>query len=303
MLKTVIGLLIWSALVAGCELRSQKMPGEDPKNKTADSAHLGPGAIRLDSSLISLKSFRTVAIEDLLSQSWEMQDADKLHWDLLFWDTAENKRKYPSLHLFRDYSFTENPRCGIKMGKWHVDKVQGLLILNYQDGTKKAYRVERWSVAELVLSAGNVEDPEVIKFSSGAVIHKQLVDDPFYPANNRWRLKPSCGEDEKQLQKRVKACVHFYALFFNDNYRRHEPDISFIGLPSCFVWYNGGISLSPRLELDKKWINCFYSEDQALQGYEILSTLLNKHGLKWPDHADSWVIEIQSVLDQMCNKL
>jgi hypothetical protein len=189
------------------------------------------------------------------------------------------------------------------MGSWNLNKANRLLELKYLDGTHKNYQIARWSLSEVILQSALPGGSEVLKFSSVAVIHKQMQDDPFYPANNLWRLKPAAEETDDQLQKRIKACVHFYALFFQDNYRRHEGDISFIGLPSCFVWYNGGISLSPIIELDKKWINCFYSQDQAMRGYEILSTLLNKHELKWPSHGASWVAEIQSVLDQMCSKL
>jgi hypothetical protein len=56
-------------------------------------------------------------------------------------------------------------------------------------------------------------------------------------------------------------------------------------------------------DLDKKWINCFYSDTQALKGYEMVASLLGRHKLKWPEHPTSWVKEIAEVLDQLCDKL
>ena len=143
----------------------------------------------------------------------------------------------------------------------------------------------------------------MLYFSSDGIVHKRPEEDPFHPSNNRWRIKPSSSETDKQILDRVKQCIHFYALFFQDNHQRQETDISFIGLPNCFVWYNGGIGLPMEVELDNKWIDCFYSKKEALKGYQMLKTLIEKHVLVWPEHPTSWIKETAEMLDQMHDKM
>ncbi|HTQ27402.1 MAG TPA: hypothetical protein VMI35_04705, partial [Puia sp.] len=126
---------------------------------------------------------------------------------------------------------------------------------------------------------------------------------PFYPANNNWRIKPSRPESGEQIRSRIKNCVHFYALFFKDNAQRQEKDISFIGLPGCFTWYNGGIALTAFIEIGHDWKDCFYSDDQAMTGYNMLNDLMQQTTFKWPPHTENWVKQTESVLEQMYAKL
>lgn len=257
----------------------------------------------LDTSMLSLRSFKTIAIDDLLSQDWNMEDADKTHWNELFWDSIENKRKYPDLCLFRDYNFTENARTAIKTGKWILNKANRELLLNYRNGEQRVYYIQELSINGITVLWRRNDDSVSMKFSSDNLVHKQVAEDPFYYANNSWRIKPSSSENPSQIRARVRSCVHFYALFFKDNRFRQSTDISFIGLPTCFEWYNGGISLTKAIELDRKWINCFYSEEQAYRGYDMLKTFFETKTLKWPSRKIGWVGQTQVVLEQMRDSL
>ncbi len=264
--------------------------GEDRKETTITP---------LDTAMRSLKSFKAVALDDLLSQDWEMEDADKEHWNEFFWDSIANKRKYPGLSLFRDFTFTENIRCRMMTGKWSVDKANRMLLLQFDDRTKKAYFISELSLTKIIVE----NEDATISFSSDGLVHKDPLKDPFHPSNNQWRYKPRSAESREQIRQRVKDCVHFYSLFFKDNRLRRQSDISFIGLPNCFIWYNGGIGLPSLIELDKKWEDCFYSEDQAREAYDMLKAVIEKHQLKWPKHAGSWVDEIGDVLEQLHDQL
>jgi len=285
--------------LASCDVRKAK---SDKKKNSSESDQKEVKAAP-DTAMISLRTFKTIAIDDLLSQDWNMEDADQKHWNELFWDSASNKRKYPGLCLFRDFTFTENARADIKTGKWELDKIHRQLLLSFRDGTSKNYYIQQLSLQAITLVWRKNKDSLVIKFSSDNLVHKRVADDPFYRENNKWRVKPLTSENNEQIRQRVKACVHFYALFYKDNQERQESDISFIGLPCCFEWYNGGISLPKEIELDRKWMNCFYSDDQAYHGYDILKTLLETQELKWPDRKIGWVGQTQAVLEQIRDKL
>jgi hypothetical protein len=261
------------------------------------------GITDLDSSMVSLKTSKAVALTDVISQVWKFEDADKPHWNELFWDSVTDKRQYPELALFPDHSVTANARCGLQTGQWRLNKDTRELGLQFKGGGKTTYIISEIALKQMSLVWNKTDGPASIKLSAEALVHKRPLDDPFYPANNQWRIKPAASETHEQIRQRVKGCVHFYSLFFLDNHFRQETDISFIGLPSCFVWYNGGIGMQAKLELDKKWIDCFYNSDQAYTGYEMVSSLLGQHVLKWPEHPTSWVEQTGEVLGQLAAKL
>jgi len=257
----------------------------------------------LDTSLISLKSFAALPLNEAFCQLWKMDDADQKHWNKLLWDSVSDKRKYPELALFGDFSVTENARCQVRFGKWKVDKKRRELLLNFTDGTHKTYFIKKILLQKMVVSQTMGDEDADITFVSDGLAQKQLTDDPFYPFNNLWRIKPKKSETDQQILNRVKQCVHFYSLFFQDNHQRQETDISFTGLPNCFEWYNGGIGLPLELDLDKKWIDCFYSEKEALRGYHMLKVLIEAHKLKWPENPTSWIKQTHEILDQIHDKL
>ncbi|PWT70981.1 MAG: hypothetical protein C5B59_19040 [Bacteroidetes bacterium] len=275
----------------------------NPIPSTEQRVELAKTETAFDSSIVVLGSFRKIALTDLLCRDWNVEDADKKHWSVIFWDSIADKRKYPGFSLFHDYTVTENPRTEIKFGKWEIDKPNRILRLKMKDGTEKSYYVQELSLSYMILTWEENGDSAWIKLNADGLVHKEDANDPYYPANNRWRIKPAKLESYDELTVRVKNCVHFYSAFFKDNYQKQLTDISYIGLPSCFEWYNGGIGLPATIELDKKWKNCFYSDDQAYKGYDLIKDIIERHVLEWPDKHMIWTKRIQIVLDQMHDRL
>ncbi|HVM89310.1 MAG TPA: hypothetical protein VMT76_14065 [Puia sp.] len=261
-------------------------------------------SIRVDTSaILSLKSLSAAPLHEALSQLWKMDDADQKYWNYLMWDSAEDKRKYPELALYKDFNVTENARCRIRMGKWKVDQKRRELLISFSDGTQEKYVIEKLSLQKMVVSK-KIEGTDVeITFIADGLLQKNVENDPFYPDNNLWRIKPTHSETDEQILTRLKQCVHFYSLFFADNHQRAATEISFSGLPNCFEWYNGGIGVPQEPDLDKRWIDCFYSDKEALRGYHLLRTLIEKHVLVWPQHPASWIEETHEILDQVYDKL
>ena len=91
----------------------------------SDKIAAPPAITNLDTSLVALKTFQTLSLEDAISQVWKFDDADKTHWNKIFWDTVTDTRQYPELALFHDHSALLNPRCGLKTGTWNLDKENG----------------------------------------------------------------------------------------------------------------------------------------------------------------------------------
>ncbi|HWK06634.1 MAG TPA: hypothetical protein VNS58_23525 [Puia sp.] len=279
--------------------------GQDTSMITLKDVSAQADLTGVDTALFSLKTFKSVALTDVLSQVWKFEENDKLEWNELFRDSVSDPQQYPQLVLFSDHYATLNPRRGLQMGQWQLNKDTRELTIqwNRPAAGQTKYTIREIALKQLELGWSNAEGPVVIKLSAGTIVHRRPPEDPFYPANNQWRIKPSKPETAEQIRMRVKNCVHFYALFYQDNHQREETQISFSGFPTCFIWYNGGIGIEPRATLDKSWIDCFYSYEQAMQGYKLIEAELEKHALKWPEHPTSWVKQTGEVLEQLAGKL
>ena len=304
-------LFYLSCLILLCSCRNKAAHAHSAKNRDAvadtvvamqeDTAVHG-AVTDLDSSLVSLKLFQRLSLEDAISQVWEFDDADKTHWNKIFWDSITDTRQFPELALFPDHSAVLNPRCGIKMGKWDLDKENGEMSLQWKDGSADLFIVRQRALKQMEVVWHRGGDLALVRLKSDAIVHRRPVEDPYYPSNNQWRTRPAARETKDQLRQRLKDCIHFYSLFFLDNNKRHSTEISFSGLPSCFEWYNGAIGMQSKSGLDKSWIACFYSEDQAYTAYDIIADELGRHTLKWPEHPTSWVKQTGEVLQQLADK-
>ena len=78
----------------------------------------------------------------------------------------------------------------------------------------------------------------------------------------------------------------------------HSDVVSFIGLPSCFKWYGGGIFIQKQSEIQGKWINSFYNKEQAMKAYKLADKLLS-YKYEWPKNERNWLKLNVAVLKQM----
>jgi hypothetical protein len=193
----------------------------------------------------------------------------------------------------------------MRTGTWRV-KVIGrhpVLELHYTGAEKYLYLIGQMEWNRLVLVDLERKEQLPVKLISNGVVHQNMYNDPFHPANNQWRITPPKAESDSAIRARVKQCVRFYALYFRDNIKRQAKTIDFGGLPAIFEWYNRGIGLPNRKKVDDSWVRCFYNREQALKGYDLLRNLIVDYEFNWPDGAPSWVYETHSVLEQMYHKL
>ena len=283
-------------LLGACNQRQKK---QEELGASGQPAKHSLAALPDTTALRILSTYRVLATQDVLSQRWEIEDADREHSNMVFWDSVQNKRIFPGLYLYSDQTFTKNARCGISMGIWSLNKADRILILRPRDGKAEPYVIDKLGISNMKLSCILGKGMATLDLLADHLVQKKLLNDPFHPLNNQWRIRPLLQETQDQIRERVRACTSFYALFFKDNFQRRTKEVSYSGLPSCFTWFNGGIALKPPLALDTKWIACFYSERQAMEGYQMLEFVLNKHLLVWPKHAASWVEELASVLEQL----
>ena len=258
-----------------------------------------------DTSMISFGKMKPLNITYDLCQQWELKDPDDASTNDLTYDPQSGDHLFQEMMLFRDSSVTFNPRNGLKMGKWKLGQSENklLLILRFQNEAAREFIILQKKSDKLSLAWKEGDLHLGMRLTSDAKAHANELNDPFHPFNNKWRVHPKKAETENEILDRVRNCVRFYALFFRDRILRHKSEINFAGLPSCFIWYNGGIGLYEIDALPQSWIDCFYSEQQAIKGRNILKQLFAKYDFNWPKGTPSWFYETHSVLEQIYHKL
>lgn len=235
-------------------------------------------------------------LKDVLCQTWE--NTEDLE-DAATSGGSDLGLTFRGISLFTDGSVTKDPHGYFDIGTWqlHADKKPVTLELKLSKG-KEIYKLGSLNPKKMqLLHQGN---SKTTSYTGNGFRPENLENDPFYPANNYWRLKPTKPETEEQLKKRLKDCIHFYCLYYDYNILSDAKVISFTGFPSCFKWYSGGIHLKKEKDLTEDWINCFYNYEQAMQCYKFADKLISKKYI-WSKVEKNWMRQNVYVLRQMEN--
>lgn len=268
----------------------------------SENASQKTGGVQAPAEEVSAYRFTDLSavtdIKKLLCQNWEhKEDAE---------DAAASggggsmEVPYRGMSFFADGSITENPRDNIRFGKWEYNDEKKLIDIVYDKGAKAHYKIGAIGPRQMILL--NLADKSKTEYKSDAQAQMIPAEDPFYYTNNQWRIKPAHSETDSSIKLRVKQAVDFYAKFLNDNAGRGGNIISFVGLPTCFKWYSGGISITGQSKLEAKWINCFYNKDEAIKAQQMLEKIISKK-YKWNKAETNWVKQSADVLWQMKDSL
>lgn len=282
-MKTLLLIaLLFAAGLCGCNNNKTEEANSSPKDTVSNT-------------LVNLSASST--LPELLCQNWEnKEDIDD---GILSGSSSDLEIPFHGYCFFEDGSVVQNPRDNIKFGKWTLDEKIKYISIVLEDGSKKDCQLKAIGVKNLLLKTGN---EEAVKYVADGKKHSNLSDDPFYPANNKWRIKPTRAETDSAIKQRVIQCVLFYGKFLKDNADRGLATISFYGLPTCFKWYSGGISIINKDKIGLKWINCFYNKDQAIQGQQLLGNVISKK-YNWDKKETKWVRQSANVMFQMADSL
>ena len=287
--------------------------GSGGKGKTAstdkvleDSAYVMKETLVLppDTAMIKLVSGKRLNFREAISVKWIFVPIDAKQAEDPEWD-ENNSRQFPELIFFSDSQVVENPRNKMRIGKWEAIGSDGqiVLLLKFKSGQKR-YAVRSITNNDLWLREKTPKGDSIsIHYKSDAMVHANKVNDPFFPANLQWMLKPLKSETDSQIYNRTRDCIKFYALFYRDQLRRGNSSISFIGLPDIFQWYSGGIGLPEKKLVENSWRDCFYNKAQSEKAYDILRKLIVDNEFNWDKKAPSWAYQTWSVLEQMYWKM
>ena len=236
----------------------------------------------------------------LLTQYWELTDADNPTSKDVSFTSDDGIEDGSGIVFMTDSSVLENPAGDMTYGKFSMNGNRIDVI--FDDGRKAGYIIDRISKDALLLS--RTEDKHTSKLTYKAT-HTSWPDsgkNPFAKENYRWAQKPKKPESDEEIKTRVKQCVQFYAYYFAGFINGKAEQIDFNALPNCLNWYQGGISIQNEDGLDKKWINCFYSAEQAFKGRQMLEDAIVKK-YKWEEKETNWIKQTMPVLQQIHDKM
>lgn len=232
----------------------------------------------------------------LLTQYWELKDADHpLANDVAF--TNENGILYePGIVFLTDSSVLENPVGQMSYGKYSLNG--NTINAVYNDGTKALYLIDRINKDELVLSRTEKKQTTKLTYKSTNTNWPDTNKNPFAKQNYAWAQKPGKPETDSEIKNRVKEYVQFCVYYFDGFINGGATQIDFTALPNCLEWYQGGITIQNEDKLDKKWIACFFSKEQAYKGRQMLEDAIVKK-YNWDAKEPNWMKQIAPVLQQI----
>ncbi len=232
----------------------------------------------------------------LLTQYWQLTDADHPASKDVSFTSDDGVLYQPGIVFMTDSSVLENPTGEMTYGTFNLNG--NTINVKFDDGTKATYVIDRVNKEELLLSRTEKKHVSKLTYKATSTSWPDANKNPFAKQNYQWVQKPKKPESDEEIKNRVKQSVQFYVYYFAGFLNGKAQQIDFSGLPNCLNWYSGGISIDNEDKLDKKWISCFYSKEQAFKGRQMLEdALVKKHN--WDEKETNWIKQTMPVLQQI----
>lgn len=243
--------------------------------------------------------------KDSLPGVWQLSDVSGLdntsRSGVSFEEEARRKEMVKDglmMALFEDGTYSEfRGTEGMKTGKWEYKSEDEALY--FTDAGKKTeplpVHIEKNNYGKEIMTLTQKAQGLNLRLAKDGVALKEFVDDPFYPANNQWRSKPSKPETAEELTKRFAAYLKHIALVLKAAQERKQDIVSFEFSKGPVKIYNGGIGAYSCDMVPQSWKDCFYNEDdaqKACQLYEHYLRTTSYHG----SGTGNWVEDDYNIL-------
>ena len=238
---------------------------------------------------------------DILCQYWRLDEADNPSFvDISGVDPYSGIDNEGGILFMPDSTVLENPKGIMTYGKFSLN--DNIIDVSYDDGRKASYEIVRLNKEELHLDRTEKKKESNLFYIASNTAWPDKSKNPFTKNNYAWANKPSNPEGDAEIRERAKGCIQFYQYYFEGFVNGGAKSINFEAVPNPFKWYAGGIFIQKVDELDNKFINCFYSPDDAYKARQMLQDMLQqKHD--WDTTQTNWVKQTAMVLEQMKKKM
>ena len=173
------------------------------------------------------------------------------------------------LNFFPDKVYSDVSGYNLDTGKWVLEDNKLLkfgenkLIIDKTEEKKK----KRYLTGTIVLPDTDMKlKIEFVKVGDKLPDYKK---DPYYPENNKWRIKPIHPETDNEIIDRLLNYIKHFAYIFKAGDIRKNKNVSWHHSSGVIRVYGNGVGTIDFDKINKNWINCFYDEKEAYKAYEI----------------------------------
>lgn len=185
------------------------------------------------------------------------------------------------LSFFPDRTFTEIKGNGeYQTGKFAYSDARRSLSLTYT-GKEEIFQIS-FDFASNGSRMIILHSPSGNKLSltgSGRNL-ENYKEDPFYSANNVWRIKPSEPESPEQILNRLAGYINHNALILKAADTRRQEYVSWEFSKGIIKIYHGGIGIVAADQIPPVWINSFHSRNDALKAHKMFENHLLRTAYK-----------------------
>jgi hypothetical protein len=198
------------------------------------------------------------------------------------------------LSFFQDSTFTEIARTG-QYRRGNYELIGQTLSLQYDDNTEKfSITFDTISAVHRALKMKDSKGHQN-QFIEHAFPLKNFEEDPFYPANNTWRVKPDKPESHEQIQRRLTNYLKHSCAIFKAASARNQSSISWVFSKGIIRVYDRAVGSVGPEDLPEAWVNCFYSKHDAIQAYNLFNRYLRAYKPNG-ESTGNWVIDDYNIL-------
>ncbi len=203
------------------------------------------------------------------------------------WHVQENEEKESlnklGLYCLRLYTNGNYALCAdllFEQGKWVFDEQTKMLLLtvNDKDGTDDIRYI-----ADQTLPTGKTQFSFYHKYPVNKAEPDEMIEvkavanksdaDPYSAAMNSWRKKPVSIESAEQIKKRTIAYLIFLKALYEHEKKNNLDNAEASWYPKPLKFYNNTVRMAYNNEMID-WYNCFYSDDQGIEAYKLISGAL-----------------------------
>lgn len=227
-------------------------------------------------------------------QTVKATDPKNCEWYVVHTDNKEaNKNNQLDLYTIRFYSDGAYTLCAallFEQGKWSYDTQKKLLVLQpLKADSETRYLVDQTlpdGKTQFSFYHGYPIDKtnpdEMVKVHA---VQNQSKADPYSQAVQSWRQQPALAETPKQIQQRVLAYLQFLQSLYTHAQENALENVGGNWYPQPIHFYTNKVSMAYANELID-WYACFFNEEQAVQGYQLMSGALMRIKIKGTDDVD-----------------
>jgi hypothetical protein len=201
--------------------------------------------------------------------------------DKLLKHAQDNKivSKAVILSLFSDGTFThlKSPN-EYKNGKWNfINSKKAIVCNNSLSVDTFLLNIDEGQSNELVQILYGKEKTRLSYFQNAEEL-KDFKEDPFYAANNTWRVKPTTEETTTQIQDRLGNYFKHIAYLLKSATERKQTSVSFEFSQGIVKIFDGGIGINPLSIVPESWAKTFYKDEDAYVAYKMFEKYLTTSG-------------------------